>query len=65
MASVLVYNTETMEEQIFNCPAAEAVVCAHEQSRKNFNTWNYDFSQARTSFSGDLVKCGKYAAVAR
>jgi len=61
MATVI--NLKTGEEQIFSCPANEAVVCAFEQERKNWNTWDYDYSKATISKSGKTVICGDWTAI--
>lgn len=42
---------------------AEAVVAAHEQSKGNFNTWSYDFTQAKVGPSGMTVLCGDFSAM--
>ena len=43
------------------CTPREAVVCADEQSRGNWNTWTYDFTKA---VEGDLtVSCGDWTAL--
>lgn len=61
MANVI--NLETGEIQVYSCSPQEAVVCAYEQSRKNFNTWSYNYSQVKISASGKTVFCGNFSAV--
>ena len=60
---VTVTNSRTGEEHVFSCPANEAVVCAFEQERKNYNTWDYDYSKAIVSKSGKTVACGDWMAL--
>jgi len=38
-----------------------AVVCAHEQSKKNYNTWDYDFSKAKRV--GNKAYCGRFYSI--
>lgn len=59
-----VLNLSTSEEIIYLLPPKEAVVCAFMQyAKKNFNTWDYDFSIAKVSKSGVTVYCGDFAAL--
>jgi len=48
---------------LYSCTPEEAVVAAHEQSRGNWNTWDYDKSQATQGPSGLTVFCGDFAAI--
>jgi hypothetical protein len=57
-----VFNMKTGELKGYSCPPSEAVVCAFEQEKKNFNTWQYDYSQAEFAASGESVSCGDWAA---
>lgn len=58
---VLVLNLLTGETRHYSCPPREAVVCAAEQERGNWNTWTYDFSRARANLR--TVSCGEWTAV--
>ena len=58
-----VVNLKTGEEKWYSCPDYEAVVCAFEQARKNWNTWTYDYRQARWSMTERTVSCGDWVAV--
>jgi hypothetical protein len=60
---VTVRNLSTGEEHDYTCPANEAVVCAFEQARKNYSTWDYDYSKAIVSKSGKTVSCGDWVAL--
>jgi hypothetical protein len=42
-----VLNLSTGKVQHYSCPPQTAVVCADEQSRGNYNTWDYDLTRAR------------------
>ncbi|WP_018234366.1 hypothetical protein [Thioalkalivibrio thiocyanodenitrificans] len=59
-----VINMSTEQELSYSLPPEKAVVCAHEQySRRNWNTWSYDFSKARASVSGRTVSCGDWVTL--
>lgn len=60
MATVI--NLATLEEKLYTCPAHEAVVCAFEQERKNWNAWQYDYRKAQFSSTGRTVSCGNWVA---
>ena len=60
----IVHNLATGAEIGYCLPPEKAVVCAFEQeTRKNCNTWAYDFSKARVSNSGRTVSCGDWVAI--
>ena len=62
--AIKVLNLATGKEVEYVISPEKAVVCAHEQfTRRNWNTWDYDFSQAVVSNSGKTVRCGDWAAV--
>ncbi len=45
-------------------PAQKAVVCAFEQyTKKNWQTWDYKFDQAKQSKSGLTWVCGDWASL--
>ena len=52
----------TGEIQAFSQPPQAAVVAAYEQARGNWNTWLYDYSQAKMGPSGAVVCCGEFCA---
>ena len=56
-----VRNIVTGDELTFSLPPNEAVVAAHESlTKKNNNTWSYDFSQATKGAFGWM--CGAFLA---
>ena len=59
--TIEVFNLRTGRRVEYRCcTPREAVVCADEQSRGNWNTWTYDFTKA---VEGDLtVSCGDWTA---
>lgn len=57
-------NLATGERLWYSLPPEKAVVCAHEYSRGNKNTWAYDFTKAQRSTSGKTWICGDWAALA-
>ena len=60
-----VLNLTTGKHTTYSLPAEEAVVAAYEQSRGNFNTWQYatfaDHPEARRGQYS--VSCGDFAAI--
>ena len=61
----VVYQLGTENKYIYTVPPAQAVVDAYYQyEKKNFNTWEYDYSLARYSVSAKTVYCGDFAAKA-
>ena len=55
----IVTRIPTLEEFEYSCSPEKAVVAAYEQQvKKNWNTWDYDFSQAKVGKSGRTVYCG-------
>ena len=59
-----VTNLSTGETMVYSLSPEKAVVCAFEQeTRKNNNTWEYDFTKARISASGKTVSCGDWCAM--
>lgn len=57
-----VYNLTTGEVLTYSSSPEQAVVAAFEQSRGNFNTWDYDFSKAVITTNGRTVYCGDFSA---
>ena len=56
-----VINTLTGDELTFSLPPNEAVVAAHQQiTKKNHNTWTYNFAEARRLRHGWI--CGDFWA---
>ena len=61
----IVYQLGTENKYIYMLPPEQAVVCAYYQyEKKNFSTWEYDYSMARYSVSAKTVYCGDFAAKA-
>lgn len=61
----VVYQLGTRNEYIYTVPPEQAVVNAYYQYEKhNFNTWEYDYSLVRYSFSAKTAYCGDFAAKA-
>lgn len=60
---ITIFNLATGETRDYSCPANEAVVCAYEQERKNWSTWQYDYSKAVISKSKKTISCGNWAAI--
>jgi hypothetical protein len=61
-----VLNLETGAMQAFSLLAPQAVVAAFEQSRGNWNTWDYDpVTHPHIEFgpSGRTVFCGPFGAI--
>ena len=62
----VVYQLGTRNKYIYTVPPEQAVVNAYYQYEKNnYNTWEYDYSMARYSFSTKTVYCGDFAAKAK
>ena len=61
----IVYQLGTDNKYVYIVPPKIAVVNAYYQYGKhNFNTWEYDYSLVRYSFSARTVYCGNFAAKA-
>ena len=58
-----VMDLRTGNYTVYSCAPREAVVCAYEQDRRNWNTWTYNFSIARIGPSGLTVSCGDFSAM--
>lgn len=62
-----VLNLATGKTLYYSCSPAQAVICAFEQTRGNFNTWEYaapaDHPHYRCTFRGH--NCGDWAAFDR
>ena len=55
----IVTRIPTMEKTEYSCSPEKAVVAAYEQQvKKNWNSWEYDLSQAKVGRSGKTVYCG-------
>lgn len=62
----VVYQLGTNNEYIYMLPPEQAVVCAYYQyEKKNFSTWEYDYSLVRYSITARTVYCGDFAAKAK
>jgi hypothetical protein len=60
---VLNLGTSGHEEQIYSCPPREAVIAAYAQSRRDFNTWDYEQRYGSLVEEGHVtVMCGDFAA---
>ena len=58
----IVYQLGTRDKYIYTVPPEQAVVDAYYQyEKKNFNTWEYDYSLY--SVTGRIVYCGDFAAI--
>lgn len=54
----------TNEKQLFSCSPEEAVIAAHAQSLKDFNTWDYQERYGDKVVTGEFsVACGDFAAL--
>ena len=61
----VVYQLGTNNRYVYIVPPAKAVVNAYYQyAKNNFNTWEYDYSLVRYSFTKKTVYCGDFAAKA-
>ncbi len=61
---VEVTNLETLETQGYTCSPEEAVIAAHAQSLKDWNTWDYAKRYGRLVYRvGSHVTCGDFTAV--
>ena len=62
-----VLNLATSEYITYSIPPEEAVVAAYEQSRGNWNTWQYPtFAEHLEARRGEYsVSCGDFAAITR
>ena len=67
MIITTVFDLETKKKQLFSLPPAEAVICAYEQHRGNYNTFDYPIPSNHPSLefgtSGRTVFCGQFGAV--
>lgn len=62
MTTVLELGTNVT--QVFSCSPEEAVIAAHAQSQKDFNTWDYQERYGDRVVKGELsVACGDFAAL--
>lgn len=59
---VTVHNLHTGQSLLYSCSAKVAVVCADEQSRGNWNTWDYPLDKARLA-NGRTWFCGDWSAL--
>ena len=57
-----VWNTETFDEIFYSLPPKEAVVAAHAQSRKDYNTWDYKGKYVALKTKLGNWNCGKFWA---
>ncbi|MHC1728537.1 MAG: hypothetical protein AB9866_21475 [Syntrophobacteraceae bacterium] len=61
---ITVHNMDTKEKVMFSLPPEEAVIAAHEQSKRNFQTWSYDKPKDHKLFSETnlVYRCGAWWA---
>jgi hypothetical protein len=58
-----VTNLATGAKITYSLPPEEAVVCAHEQSKGNYNTWDYSKKpHPLLRDAGRFVSCGDWTA---
>lgn len=64
-----VLNLATRQEWVYSLAPEMAVVCAAEQERGNWNTWEYDLSTLRQEhklpviYGEHTVRCGDWTAI--
>ena len=60
----IVLNLLTGEIIEYTCSPAQAVVAAYEQSKKNWNTWDYKQGKNHPEFAEGkwTVRCGNFCA---
>lgn len=62
--SVTVLNLATGREQRFTCSPREAVIAAHAQSLRDWNTWDYREKYDHLVREGGVTfSCGDFAAM--
>jgi len=60
-----VLDLDTGQEQYFSVPPCFAVIAAYEQSRGNWNSWDYPQNHPLLRFgqSGQTVFCGSFGSI--
>jgi len=60
---VTVMNLCNGEKLIYSCNPLMAVICAYAQSKKDFNTWNYEKKYRSLVEEGNLTfLCGDFSS---
>lgn len=60
---VTVFNLDTQQELVYWLAPALAVVAAHAQERKDYNTWQYFKYWDLLEYSPRVVICGDWSTV--
>lgn len=60
---VTVMNLVTREKQKYTCSPREAVIAAHAQAQRDFNTWEYEARYGKLVYEGNFtVTCENFSA---
>ena len=60
---VTVTNLDTFETAVYSCTPEEAVIAAHAQDKKDWNTWDYAERYGHLVYrAGSHVTCGIFTA---